>query len=39
MKSLVFLRNALGTVGILFGAYVALRGLPDLRRYIRISMM
>jgi hypothetical protein len=39
MKSLVFLRNVLGRVGILFGVYVALRALPDLRRYIRISMM
>jgi len=39
MKSLVYLRNVLGTVGILFGAYVAVRALPDLRRYIRISMM
>jgi hypothetical protein len=39
MKTLVFLRNVLGTVGILFGAYVALRALPDLRRYLRISMM
>jgi hypothetical protein len=39
MKSLVFLRDVLGTVGIRFGVYVALRELPDLQRYIRISMM
>ena len=39
MKSLVFLCNVLGTVGILFGSYVALRALPDVGRYIRISMM
>ena len=33
------LRNVVGTAGLLFAAYVFLRSIPDLKRYIRISTM
>jgi hypothetical protein len=40
LKSKIFaLRNVVGTAGLLLAAYVVLRSLPDVKRYIRISTM
>jgi hypothetical protein len=33
------MRNIVGTAGILFAVYVLANAVPDMRRYIRISMM
>jgi hypothetical protein len=35
----IVLRDVLGTVAILFGAYLTLEALPELGRYLRISRM
>jgi hypothetical protein len=32
-------RNVVGTAGILFAVYVIANAIPDMRRYLRISMM
>jgi hypothetical protein len=37
--TLVAVRNILGTAGLIFAAYIIVGAVPDLRRYIRISMM
>jgi len=39
MKTILTLRNVVGTVGLLAGAYLMLKALPDLQRYIRITTM
>ena len=33
------LRNVFGTASLLFTAYVLVASLPDVKRYIKISMM
>jgi hypothetical protein len=33
------LKTAAGITGLLFAGYVIVTSLPDIRRYIRISMM
>ena len=35
----IVLRDVLGTVAILFGAYLTLEALPELGRYLRIRRM
>jgi hypothetical protein len=37
-KTLIALRYIIGTVGLLFAAYLFLAAVPALRRYIRILM-
>lgn len=42
MTMLMWLRNVVDGVGIvvlLFGAYIALGAVTDIRRYIRLSLM
>lgn len=39
MKTLVSIRNIVGTVGLVLGGYVLLKSIPDIQRYIRISKM
>jgi hypothetical protein len=39
MKNILVLRNLLGTAGLIFGGYLALKALPELKRYIHISSM
>jgi hypothetical protein len=39
LNALIVLRNVVGVVGILFGAYFVLAALPELPRYIRIKRM
>ncbi len=39
LNALIVLRNVVGVVGILFGAYLVLAALPELPRYIRIKRM
>ena len=39
LNVLIVLRDIVGVVGILFGAYLFLSALPELPRYIRIKMM
>ena len=39
MKStLVIVRDIVGTAGLVFAAYIIAGAVPDLRRYIKISM-
>lgn len=38
-KILVTLRNVVGTAGLVLIAYVFVRSIPDVRRYVKISMM
>lgn len=38
-KSAATITKVIGTASLLFMGYVFLTALPDLRRYIRISMM
>jgi hypothetical protein len=39
LNALVILRNVVGIIGLLFGAYLVLSALPELPRYVRIKMM
>jgi len=39
MKTILTMRNMIGTVGLLAGAYLFLKVLPDVQRYVRISRM
>lgn len=39
LNVLIVVRNVVGILGLLFGAYLALSALPELPRYIRIKMM
>ena len=39
MKSLVIARKVVGTVGVILIAYMFIKSVPDIRRYIRISRM
>ena len=39
LKTLIVLRNIVGTAGLVFAGYVFLKALPDMRRYIRLSTM
>ena len=39
LNALVILRNVVGIIGLLFGAYLLLSALPELPRYVRIKMM
>ena len=38
-KTLRVTRNVLGVAGLLFAGYVLVTSLPDMGRYIKISMM
>jgi hypothetical protein len=39
MKTFVIARNVVGTLGLALIAYVIIRSVPDLGRYIKISRM
>ena len=39
MKTLVVARNILGTVGLLAAAYVFVKSMPGIVRYVKISRM
>ena len=39
MKTTIFLRNVLGTLALVYGGYIFLKAIPDVRRYARISSM
>ena len=39
LKTLIALRNIMGTAGLLLVGYVFFKSIPDLRRYIKISRM
>jgi hypothetical protein len=39
LDALIVLRDVVGVVGILFGAYLFLKAPPELPRYIRMKTM
>ena len=39
MKTMVVARNVMGTLGLVLIAYVLIKSVPDLGRYIKISRM
>jgi hypothetical protein len=39
LKTIVLLRNAIGTAGLLFAGYLLIQAIPELKRYAKISMM
>jgi hypothetical protein len=39
MQAMQIIINILGTAGLLYGGYVILAGMKDVRRYIKIGTM
>ncbi len=39
LKTLTVARNILGTVGLMFGAYIFVKSIPGVVRYVRIVRM